>query len=504
MSAAPRRRRGRRPAPRRRHWASASSSVALHGQHLVEAADGEDLGHHALQRGHAQARLRCAHLPGGDHQHAQAHAADVVDRREVEHQRALASGGLGQQRRQGRFQLGGAAVVDAARWGDHDRVGKLLRGELHGATSGSWPGPGLGDFSIGEAAAARPALAGPSLCESEPAARREQRKRAAEAETAQWRERLAHLVRVHTVGEMSAALAHEINAAAGRDRELRARRAVSRSAEAGPRPRDVAGRACSTSSSPRPDSRRRRRHAPARSVVQRHAVLNRRRSMPTQTVLQTCADMAAHAIASCASCASPLACRAAVACPARWPTRSVVQQVVLNLLRNAMERNRRRAACRRGTRAIALERALRRARSTRSRCSVADRGPGIAEGALEQRLRVLLLHQAQRPGHRPGASAASCSRPMAARCGQRTTRAAARCSSALLPAAAARLMRMSAPQTVFIVDDDEAYRDSVEELVQFGRPGRRWSPSRSASRVPRNATTPRAPAAWSWTCAWRA
>ncbi len=38
----------------------------------------------------------------------------------------------------------------------------------------------------------------------------ERRKLAAEVEAAQWRERLAHLVRVHTAGEMSAALAHEI------------------------------------------------------------------------------------------------------------------------------------------------------------------------------------------------------------------------------------------------------------------------------------------------------
>jgi len=39
----------------------------------------------------------------------------------------------------------------------------------------------------------------------------EARERVALLDTAQWRERLAHLVRVHTVGEMSAALAHEIN-----------------------------------------------------------------------------------------------------------------------------------------------------------------------------------------------------------------------------------------------------------------------------------------------------
>ena len=39
----------------------------------------------------------------------------------------------------------------------------------------------------------------------------ERRERAAQTETAQFRERLAHLVRVHTMGEMSAAIAHEIN-----------------------------------------------------------------------------------------------------------------------------------------------------------------------------------------------------------------------------------------------------------------------------------------------------
>ena len=38
----------------------------------------------------------------------------------------------------------------------------------------------------------------------------ERRERAAESEAALWREQFAHVVRVHTVGEMSAALAHEI------------------------------------------------------------------------------------------------------------------------------------------------------------------------------------------------------------------------------------------------------------------------------------------------------
>jgi hypothetical protein len=48
----------------------------------------------------------------------------------------------------------------------------------------------------------------------------ERRERAAESEAALWREQFAHVVRVHTVGEMSAALARD-HPAAGGDRELR-------------------------------------------------------------------------------------------------------------------------------------------------------------------------------------------------------------------------------------------------------------------------------------------
>jgi hypothetical protein len=104
------------------------------GEHLVEAADGEDLGHHALQCGHAQAGLRRAHLLRGDHQHAQAHAADVVDAGEIQHQRAAAFGSAGHQRQQRGLEIGRAAVIDAARGCDHEGVGKLLRGDVHGAT----------------------------------------------------------------------------------------------------------------------------------------------------------------------------------------------------------------------------------------------------------------------------------------------------------------------------------------------------------------------------------
>ena len=76
-----------------------------------------------------------AHLLGGDHQHAQAHAADVFDAGEVEHQRALALAGLGQQRCQRGFEIGGTAVVDAAGGRGHDRVGVVVRGNEHGARS---------------------------------------------------------------------------------------------------------------------------------------------------------------------------------------------------------------------------------------------------------------------------------------------------------------------------------------------------------------------------------
>ena len=70
----------------------------------------------------------------------------------------------------------------------------------------------------------------------------ERRKLAAEVEAAHWRERLAHLVRVHTAGEMSVALAHEITQPLGaiENYALAARR---RAAEAAPDMARVVGTA---------------------------------------------------------------------------------------------------------------------------------------------------------------------------------------------------------------------------------------------------------------------
>lgn len=61
----------------------------------------------------------------------------------------------------------------------------------------------------------------------------ERQRRVAEADAAQWRERLAHLARVHTVGEMSAAIAHEITQPLGAI-ENYARAAVRRTSASSP------------------------------------------------------------------------------------------------------------------------------------------------------------------------------------------------------------------------------------------------------------------------------
>ena len=86
--------------------------------------------HDRLQRGDREPRLRVAHLLGGDHQHAQADAADVVDPGKVEHQGALGGRRGGHQRRQRRLELRSASMVDAAHGHGNDGVGDVARCDL--------------------------------------------------------------------------------------------------------------------------------------------------------------------------------------------------------------------------------------------------------------------------------------------------------------------------------------------------------------------------------------
>ncbi|MDM0075556.1 ATP-binding protein [Variovorax sp. J2P1-59] len=199
----------------------------------------------------------------------------------------------------------------------------------------------------------------------------ERRKLAAEVEAAHWRERLAHLVRVHTAGEMSAALAHEITQPLGaiENYALAARR---RAAEAVPdmghlldlidkvigqatRAGDVVTR--------------------MRGMVQRHELepklidLERAVNECVGMVKMDCELREMHI--GLASEDSPVAVVV---------DEIHLQQVILNLLRNAMEAIE--GAPPGGAREIIV--ALRLNGREEVLVEVADRGAGIAEGDLER------------------------------------------------------------------------------------------------------------------------
>lgn len=199
----------------------------------------------------------------------------------------------------------------------------------------------------------------------------ERRERAAEAEAAKWREQFAHVVRVHTVGEMSAALAHEITQPLGaiENYALAARRRA-----AGPVPElakivDLLDRIVAQS-------------ARAGDVV------TRLRGMVKRHDLQLTDIDLAHVAAACTDllrgeCEQrglriELQCQGAL--PRLVADEVHVQQVLLNLLRNAIEAMD-------GAPPLAPPRiSVRIAQDTPQWVSVqvADHGPGIADGGLEQ------------------------------------------------------------------------------------------------------------------------
>jgi signal transduction histidine kinase len=199
----------------------------------------------------------------------------------------------------------------------------------------------------------------------------ERLKRAAEVEAAQWRERLAHLVRVHTAGEMSVALAHEINQPLGaiENFAMAARRRVS---------------------DPTPDLER---VAELLDKVIGQAtragdVVARMRSMAQRHELEPKPIDLERAVAECVAMVrmdSELRdIRIIVEPGGRLPIVTVdeihFQQVVLNLLRNAMEAVELVPAGR--PREITISTSL--DVGDKILVEVADRGSGIAEGDLER------------------------------------------------------------------------------------------------------------------------
>lgn len=198
----------------------------------------------------------------------------------------------------------------------------------------------------------------------------ERREQAAVIDAAQWRERLAHLVRVHTVGEMSAALTHEINqplmaianyALAARRRATELPRSekvaelldkvIAQTARAG----DVVGR--------------------LRGMVKRNDI--QVAAIDLERLIAECIDMVRM---ECELRDIRIERRLAGPLPAIVADGIQLQQVVLNLLRNAIEAMEETDPA--ASREITIDVALVEDREVTVR--VADRGPGIPDGDLER------------------------------------------------------------------------------------------------------------------------
>jgi len=199
----------------------------------------------------------------------------------------------------------------------------------------------------------------------------ERRKKAAEIEASQWRERLAQLVRVHTVGEMSAALAHEITQPLGaiENYALAARRRLGE---------DV------------PDLRRvgELLDKVLGQATRAGDIVTRMRGMVQRHELETKEIDIARAVGDCVEMVK-MDCELrniGIEVKPIGPLPVVVadeihlQQVILNLLRNAMDAVQ--ALPPDGRRAIAIDAGL--DGNDKIFVDVADHGPGIAEGDLER------------------------------------------------------------------------------------------------------------------------
>lgn len=198
----------------------------------------------------------------------------------------------------------------------------------------------------------------------------ELRKSAAEVEAAHWRERLAHLVRVHTAGEMSVALAHEITQPLGaiENYALAARRRAGEGASSMARVVELLDKVIGQATRAGDVVMR------MRSMAQRHELDPK--PLDIERAINECIGMV------------KMDCemrdiRIRVTCARGLPVVVVdeihLQQVVLNLLRNAMEAIELPGA---SARDIGVAIALNERGEIEAQ--VADRGAGIAEGDLER------------------------------------------------------------------------------------------------------------------------
>jgi signal transduction histidine kinase len=199
----------------------------------------------------------------------------------------------------------------------------------------------------------------------------ERRKQAAEVEAAQWRERLAHLVRVHTAGEMSAALAHEITQPLGaiENYALAARRRIGDDSPDLARVADLLDKVISQAARAGGVVTR------MRGMVQRHELDPK--EIDVERAVGDCVDMVKT---DCELRGIRVELKPAGPLPVVVADPIHLQQVVLNLLRNAMEALE---LPRPGVpKVIAIE--IGQDAPGQVSVNVADNGAGIAEGDLER------------------------------------------------------------------------------------------------------------------------
>jgi signal transduction histidine kinase len=193
----------------------------------------------------------------------------------------------------------------------------------------------------------------------------------ARIETAQFRERLAHLVRVHTVGEMSAALAHEITQPLGaiKNYALAARRRADDASQDRAKLVELLDKVIGQATR-------------AGDVVMRLRGLAKRHDpepaeIDVKRAVAACVDMVKS---DCELRDIRVELQAAAALPTLVADEIHIQQVVLNLLRNAME------AMTFSQTGVAREIvvAIEQKEPGMIVLRVADRGAGLSDDDLEQ------------------------------------------------------------------------------------------------------------------------
>jgi signal transduction histidine kinase len=193
----------------------------------------------------------------------------------------------------------------------------------------------------------------------------------AQGEAAHFRERLAHLVRVHTVGEMSAALAHEITQPLGaiENYALAARRRASEASPDLAKVVDLLDKVVGQATRAGDVVLR------LRGLVKRHEL--QLIELDVEHAIRTCIEMVK---ADCELREIRVELKAADRVPRVVADEIHVQQVTLNLLRNAMEAMDCLGSDR--TKVITVEVGLPGPDAVM--VQVADGGPGIPEGELER------------------------------------------------------------------------------------------------------------------------